>query len=291
MGTRVLKKTDGFLKKIPVHPTFILLFLWFILTKNFISFFLFVSVVITHELGHYWVAKKLGYKLDSFFIAPYGVSLNYKDKVFEMKDEILIALAGPFVNVFLSLVVVSLWWAAPSLYNYSYIFVEQSFILGLFNLLPCYPLDGGRILVGILSHYIPRKKAVNIVYRLNYCFSALLLICFFVTCFINFNPTLCLSGVFLLFGVFESKYDSKYQSISVFKKENKNFSKPYFITVNEDVLLSSLLKHIEINRLTIFVIVFKNGKSIFLDENKVKNLSLIYPINSSLKEIIRQDKE
>ena len=92
-------------KKLPIHPSFLLLFGWFVLTGDLAGFFIFVGVVITHELGLYFVEKKLGYRLDSFFLAPYGVSLNYTESVFEAGDEVKIALAGPLVNFSLSFVV------------------------------------------------------------------------------------------------------------------------------------------------------------------------------------------
>ena len=126
--------------------------------------------MLSHEFGHYWVAKKCGYRLNSFYIAPYGVNLNYKEKSFESKDEVCIAVAGPFVNIFLSLVIISIWWIFPAIYNYTNVIVEQSLMLGLFNLLPCYPLDGGRILIGILSQKIERRKAVKISYVFNFLF-------------------------------------------------------------------------------------------------------------------------
>ena len=278
-------------KKIPIHPTFLLLFLWFILTKNISTFLLFTFVVLTHEYGHYLVAKKCGYKLDSFIIAPYGVNLNYKERAFDSKDEILIALAGPLVNIILSFIVVSLWWILPNLYNYTSDFVNQSLMLGLFNLLPCYPLDGGRIFIGLISQNMERKKAVKIIYYLNYLFSALLLVLFFITCFFDFNPTLCLCAVFLILGVVDSKFESKYQSLSFYKKKIKNFSKPLLLTVDENVCLAQLIKHIEINKFTIFVVNFSNLKTVFLDENHIKLMTLKYPLSQTLKEIIRQEKE
>lgn len=278
-------------KKIPIHPTFLLLFLWFILTKNISTFLLFTFVVLTHEYGHYLVAKKCGYKLDSFIIAPYGVNLNYKERAFDSKDEILIALAGPLVNIILSFIVVSLWWILPNLYNYTSDFVNQSLMLGLFNLLPCYPLDGGRIFIGLISQNMERKKAVKIIYYLNYLFSALLLVLFFITCFFDFNPTLCLCAVFLILGVVDSKFESKYQSLSFYKKKIKNFSKPLLLTVDENVCLAQLIKHIEINKFTIFVVNFSNLKTVFLDENNIKLMTLKYPLSQTLKEIIRQEKE
>lgn len=278
-------------KKIPIHPTFLLLFLWFILTKNISTFLLFTFVVLTHEYGHYLVAKKCGYKLDSFIIAPYGVNLNYKERGFDSKDEILIALAGPLVNIILSFIVVSLWWILPNLYNYTSDFVNQSLMLGLFNLLPCYPLDGGRIFIGLISQNMERKKAVKIIYYLNYLFSALLLVLFFVTCFFDFNPTLCLCAVFLILGVVDSKFESKYQSLSFYKKKIKNFSKPLLLIVDENVCLAQLIRHIEINKFTIFVVNFSNLKTVFLDENHIKLMTLKYPLSQTLKEIIRQEKE
>lgn len=281
MGAGLLKK----IKKLPIHPTFFLLFLWFILTRNVISFFLFCSVVLSHEFGHYFVAKKLGYKLDSFFIAPYGVSLNYKDNIFENNDEIKIALAGPLVNFLLSLFVVSLWWISPQLYNFTHEFVFQSLMLGLFNLLPCYPLDGGRIFVGILSQSSQRNKAVKWAIVLNIIFSSLLLILFFISCFINFNPSFCLCGVMLVLGIIDWKAESKYQAISLFKKKTKNFSKPFFVVINGSITLGLALKHIEPNRFTIFVVILNESKTKLVDEQILKQLSIKFPITTSFNEI------
>lgn len=294
MGTWLLKKENINKRKkslIPIHPTFYLLALWFVINKNIFSFFLFTFVVCSHEFGHYFVAKKCGYKLDSFYIAPYGVNLNYKEKAFDSKDEILIALAGPITNIILSLFTVSLWWILPNFYNYSYDFVNQSLMLGFLNLLPCYPLDGGRIAVGIMSEHFGRKKAVKIVYCLNYFFSFVLFLLFLLTCFIDFNPTLCLCAIFLLLGVIDSKYESKYNAITFYKKKIKNFSKPFILTVDDSVCLMQLIKHIEVNKWTIFIVRFKDNKTITLDEENIKRLSLVYPLSSTLKEIFKQDKE
>lgn len=272
-------------KKLPVHPSFILLFLWFVFTQNLSSFLLFCSVVLTHEFGHYYMAKKLGYKLDSFFLAPYGVSLNYKEAVFESKDEIKIAMAGPLVNLTLALILVNFWWITPEIYNYTNEFVFQSVMLALFNLLPCYPLDGGRIFAGLLSQNIPRNRAVKYLIILNIIFSGLLLILFFISCFINFNPSLCLCAVMLVLGVLDWKNECKYQPIALYKKKTKNFSKPFFITINGDVNIGDALKKIELNRFTIFVVILSDNKTKLIDEQNLKLLSIKYPYTSSFDDI------
>lgn len=290
MGARVLNFARRLHKALPIHYSFLIIFLWFVINRNLYGFAMFVTVVLSHELGHYFVAKKLGYCLDNFFIAPYGVCLNYKEKAFDCRDEVLIALAGPAVNLFLSLFTVSLWWIVPEIYAFTDQFVMQSSLLAFFNLLPCYPLDGGRIAAGVLSSHMPRKKAVKHILALNCFFSATLILLFVVTCFINFNPTLCIAGCFLALGALDGKTECHYRPMSELKKKVKNFSKPFLLSVNGGTTLSSLLRHIEPSRLTVFVVTLKN-KTIFLDEQKVKSLSLVYPIYFSLDQIFTQDKE
>lgn len=277
-------------KKLPIHPSFILLFLWFVITQNFSAFFIFVTVVMSHELGHYVVAKKCGYKLDSFFLAPYGVSLNYKEKAFEPNDEIKIALAGPFVNIFLAIVAIAVWWIFPSIYGFTSTFVKQSVLLGLTNLLPCYPLDGGRILVGALSIKNERKKSIKIVVLLNYLFSLFTLILFIVSCFINFNPTFALLSCFLIGGVIQTKFESKYRLASVYKKRTKDFSKPISFVVNSSVTLGEMIKHIEENKFTIFYCIFENGKTRIIDEKALLILSIKYPYTATMNEIYNTKK-
>lgn len=288
MGIRILKK--NFIAKIPIHPSFFLLLLWFLLFKDIISFIVFFTVVSSHEFGHYIIAKKLGYKLDNFYIAPYGASLNYKEKVFSYKDEILIACGGPAVNLIFSILCVALWWIFPVLYNYLNEFVFQSFMLCLLNLLPCYPLDGGRIFVGILSNNMPRKKAIKIIYNLNYIFSILIIISFIVMSFISFNPTLCICGCFLLLSSIDSKFEAKYQPNIFLKKNVKNFSRPFFVIIEATTPIGIVAKHIETNRETIFIINIKN-KTIFVSENQIKDYLLNYPFNTQIQNCIILNKE
>lgn len=283
MGARILKDK---LKRLPIHPSFILLFLWFVFTQNIHSFFLFCSVVLTHEFGHYYMAKRLGYKLDSFFLAPYGVCLNYKESAFEERDEVLIALAGPFVNILLCVVAVAVWWVFPVSYNYTQEFVFQSAMLGLFNLLPCYPLDGGRIFVGTVSKFSSRKRAVKISIIINFLISALLLTMFAISLFYNFNPSFCFCAVFLILGIIDGKSESKYKPIAIYKKKTKNFSKPFFYMIKDDVTLAQALKRIELNRFTIFVLESEDGKVRMFDENKIKLLSIKFSLDTKFKDII-----
>jgi len=258
-----------FLKKIPIHFSFYLLAIWFIVCGQFVEFLTFISVLFIHEFGHYIVSKKCGYTLDKFYIAPYGACLNYKEKQFEKSDEIKIALAGPLSNLITAFVFISLWWIFPQIYAYSYLFVEESIMLAVFNLLPAYPLDGGRVLVALSSNKIGRNKAVKRIKIVNFILSILFFVLFVISFFYSFNPTLALAVIFLLSGIWQDEYNATYKNSFLFRKRISNFSKPKTLLVNSEMCFNDLLKKIDGNCYTIFQVVSKRGELIFLTEQQI----------------------
>lgn len=273
------------LKKIPIHPSFYLVFIWFAVTGQTLLFFILIFCLLVHEMGHYIVAKKLKYKLSSFYLAPYGVALNYKDSKFLGKDEIKIAFAGPFANIIFCVFIVANWWIFPETYFYTYEFVDLSMGLALFNLLPAYPLDGGRVMVGLLSEKISRKKALKTVRIFNVVFCFVFAVCFVITCFVDYNPTFALMIVFLLGGMMESKMEGEYQLTDVFKKKIKNFSAVKFLAINEQTTLGELMRAVDGAKLTIFCLVQDSGKTVILTEKKVLSLCLKHPITTKLSQL------
>ena len=257
------------LKSLPIHPLFYLLVLWFVCEGQFLEFFTFAIVLLLHEFGHFFVSKKCGYQLDRFYIAPYGACLSYKEKQFEQNDEIKIALAGPLANLVAVCIAVSLWWAFPVTYGYTKLFVEESLFLAITNLLPAYPLDGGRVVVALLSKRTKREKATKIVKGINIVLSILFLSFFILSFFVSFNPTFCLMSVFLFGGVFDDKFSAKYKLSFVLKKRIKNFSKPRHLLVKEDTKLVDVIKKIESDTYTIFDVLTKSGEVFFVTENQI----------------------
>ena len=275
-------------RKFNVNPAFFIILIWLIFATDIyvaVSYFL---VIFIHELGHYYVAKYCGYKLSKFSLSPYGVSLSYYGQTLEQKDEIYIALAGPVVNLVVALITVAFWWIFPTFYLVSYNFVEVNLIIALTNLLPAFPLDGGRVFVSLFSNIVERRKALKITIIFNVVLSVMFFILFFIFCFINFNPTYLLFAVFLTMGVLDLNFLSKYEKINVFNKKMKNFSKPKIYVINENVKLKDILNKIEGNKTYLFVLMQENGKSTILSDEFILKLSLNFDVNQSLRDLINK---
>lgn len=275
-------------RKFNVNPAFFIILIWLIFATDIyvaVSYFL---VIFIHELGHYYVAKYCGYKLSKFSLSPYGVSLSYYGQTLEQKDEIYIALAGPVVNLVVALITVAFWWIFPTFYLVSYNFVEVNLIIALTNLLPAFPLDGGRVFVSLFSNIVERRKALKITIIFNVVLSVMFFILFFVFCFINFNPSYLLFAVFLTMGVLDLNFLSKYEKINVFNKKMKNFSKPKIYVINENTKLKDILNKIEGNKTYLFVLMQENGKSTILSDEFILKLSLNFDVNQSLRDLINK---
>ena len=275
-------------RKFNVNPAFFIILIWLIFATDIIVAVSYFLVILIHELGHYYVAKYCGYKLSKFSLSPYGVSLSYYGQTLEQKDEIYIALAGPVVNLVVALITVAFWWIFPTFYLVSYNFVEVNLIIALTNLLPAFPLDGGRVFVSLFSNIVERRKALKITKNFNVVLSVMFFILFFVFCFINFNPTYLLFAVFLTMGVLDLNFLSKYEKINVFNKKMKNFSKPKIYVINENTKLKDILNKIEGNKTYLFVLMQENGKSIILSDEFILKLSLNFDVNQSLRDLINK---
>lgn len=123
----------------------VVLKLWFLLILFWLepSFVLaiFLSVLL-HELSHGIVAHKLGYKVKSISIDLFSGSAEIDANNLSEKDSIKITLAGPLSNLLLSLLLFFTEIENEFIHN----LININLILFTFNILPIFPLDGGKIL-------------------------------------------------------------------------------------------------------------------------------------------------
>lgn len=139
--------------KVPVYFHWSAIFLFWILSSvgllACISIFL---CLLAHEFGHVLMAKYYGIKTDKVIVFGLGAAaLLETNLAFFGKKEAAVALAGPMVNVVLALLLLPLFYFFPTIAYFETVLIANV-AFAIFNLLPLFPMDGGRIIRGLLSH-------------------------------------------------------------------------------------------------------------------------------------------
>ena len=231
--------------KLKVHPTFIIFACLLVYFGQGVLFLNYLCAMFLHEYAHAFVAKRLGYNLNNIKLIPFGICLNLSSFSLSPKDEIKIALAGPLTNLFLCLVMFMLWWTFPSCYNYTYLFFYANFITCIFNLIPAFPLDGGRVLRGTLSLFQSQKDTIKICHGINIFIAILLLTFFIISCFFTPNYTYLFVVFCVLSGIMDNNNQYNYNFISfASNKKSKNIIKIKDYFVLEDEQLYKAIKFI-----------------------------------------------
>ena len=152
---------------------------------------LFVSVML-HELGHALAARRYGIPTRSITLSMIGGLANLERMPNKPVHELVIALAGPAVNVVLASLsgLALLATDAPFVSR----FAVANLVLVGFNLIPAFPMDGGRVLRALLATRLPYARATEIAAKLGR-----VLVVPFVVAGVLLNPVLLLIGAFVWF--------------------------------------------------------------------------------------------
>lgn len=195
--------------KFKIHPLFLLFGVWYSITGGLFLFLMSCIIAVEHECAHAFAAEKRGYRLNRIVLMPYGAVIDGDMTGMSFKDEAYIALCGPLCNLITAVFFVALWWCFPDTYAYTDVACYSSLAIALCNLLPAYPLDGGRILKCALIRLFLRKgtpkwaekRAKRVCVFMTFAFSLGFLALFIGGCrrgVVNYS-TLCF-GAFLFFG-------------------------------------------------------------------------------------------
>ncbi len=157
-----------------------------------IAVLLFASVV-AHELGHALVARRYGVATKEIVLLPIGGAALLSQSPKEPRHELLIAIAGPVVSLALSGVAWVLWQAIAFTVLADLFVVNL--MLGLFNLLPAFPMDGGRILRAGLARWMGNLRATRVAAKLG----RLVAVAFVVIAAVYGQLFLGLIGAFIFF--------------------------------------------------------------------------------------------
>ena len=262
------------MKKSKVHPLFIAYMLLLIFMGQIASVFIYFICVIVHELAHSFVAKKLGYQLEKLSLMPYGVCLNYNTNCFFNNDEIYIAIAGPIANACLAILTTALWWLFPELYAITYQFCFANLVMLVFNVLPCYPLDGGRVLVSFLSQKLTRQKSIKIALLFNIAISFVFVFTFIIGVFYGkYNFNLIIIALFLIGGIIDPKNMSKYDFLKYKKGSQTLINKALgvkSICINSKMPVYKILPKLSKNKYNIIYVIMQNKTIKIINENTIE---------------------
>lgn len=204
-----------------VHWTFSLLVLWIIVTSlrsgaggvDILWTLLFVAsifgCVVLHELGHALMARRFGIATRDITLLPIGGVASLESMPEKPSEELRVALAGPAVNVVIVLLLMPVAYAlhmvpdpeqlepVTTLHggNFLVALISVNVILAVFNLLPAFPMDGGRVLRALLAIKLGRARATAVAALVGQVCAVGFVVLGFTS-----NPVLALIGVFIFVG-------------------------------------------------------------------------------------------
>ncbi|MBX2961254.1 MAG: site-2 protease family protein [Cyclobacteriaceae bacterium] len=201
-----------------VHWTFLILIAWIVYinlkqgmgTIDILWSVLFIltlfACVTAHELGHALAAKRYNIKTKNITLLPIGGLAQLESIPEKPKEELVVALAGPLVNVVIATFLFPLVKLSPNVieeidlsrlshYNFLFSLMVVNIWLAVFNMIPAFPMDGGRVLRALLSFKFERNLATRIAASIGQLLAVgFVLIGFFI------NPFLVFIGIFIFLG-------------------------------------------------------------------------------------------
>lgn len=326
--------------KIIVHWTFFFLILWIVFEElkrggtiqsilfNFAFVLAVFMCVVLHELGHALMARRFGVKTKKITLLPIG-GMASLDKIPELpKQELLVVIAGPAVNVVIAILIylvvpiqelanIRLIEGLESINELSIqIFLLYLFIVNIglviFNIIPAFPLDGGRILRALLAMKIDRVKATQIASSIGQVFALI-----FLLLGLLYNPFLIVIALFIFLGAYGENQmvlhlslleghtveDAMMINITLFKPDdsidivvNKIISgtENNFVVIN-DLTIVGLLYHKDIidnsNRnVLVKDVMDTNFKTLDVNDDLKKVYSLIHSKRRSFFPVVENEK-
>lgn len=228
-------------------------------------------IVFCHELIHYLFARY--YKISGFDIEFIAVGTVIKLKDLDEADkmeDIIISSSAPLLNIIFSIISYALYRKFNM--DIFYMFFSINLIIGIFNLIPAFPLDGGRIFRDILNFKVDYRKANRIMIVISIIIGSILMLIYMIN-FLKEKSVFNIGiiGLFIVVSSLREKERASYIIMGdIIKKKYKFIKRGYIENRNVSI-------HYKQDLLTAMGLFDKNKYNVFMVLDDTMNiLDIIY---------------
>jgi Zn-dependent protease/predicted transcriptional regulator len=213
-------------------------------TLSFAAALLLFICVLLHELGHSYIAKKYGTKIQGITLFLFGGVSSMEEIPRNPRVEFRMALAGPLVSLFIGVVLIIIYTFFkndPSIEYYNrlvFLIGTLNIILFAFNLLPAFPMDGGRVFRAVLAERMPYIKATKTAANVGKMFAILMGIFGVVAVF---SPILILIAFFIYIGASEEEKATEI-NVTLEGVKIKDIMSKNIVSVKPDMTVEELVE-------------------------------------------------
>ena len=198
--------------KIKLHLKLFIFILIFILTKQIKIYGILMFFAFIHELGHIFAGLIFNMKIEKLEIMPFGFSVFFEDSVTENFKNIFVAAAGPLVTFAIILIFFNIE------INLKQEIIYSNILILIYNLMPIYPLDGGRIIKGILQIKIEEERAQKMIW--NVTKTTMIIITFVCSIAVYYFKNIAIFLACIFLWIIILRIEEKRRKLLIFSEEN-----------------------------------------------------------------------
>jgi stage IV sporulation protein FB len=147
-----LNKTFELLRKIQIHPLLWVVIALAVATAHFIELMMVLLIIFVHEMGHGAAASFFSWRIKKIALLPFGGVAEVDEHGNRpLKEELVVVLAGPLQHVWMLGLSYLFFIAGVFPEKWHTLFMEYNLMILVFNLIPIWPLDGGKLMFILLS--------------------------------------------------------------------------------------------------------------------------------------------
>ncbi len=218
------------------------------------------AALVMHEIAHTLMLKALGYSIDCIELQPFGFVARLSEPYYNSFDELLVAATGPIASMVLGLITIAMV-ASKEEAQYAQLFGNISVTIGIMNLLPAYPLDGGKLLLCTLDIFMGAQKAkrltiyIGIIIAFVFCSLTIYLL------FIDMRALLyTVIFLLLLLAAIREKRgleiaNARKLALKQSRFRRGNILRVQHVAINENCSVLQAARHLDGGRYTIFTVL------------------------------------